>query len=160
MEGDPAQLTPRSALLVLTLTLGLSSLPIAACSSDEPVDAVTTTTSAPAVVADPDEFCARLATLADADPFREIFGNDNPMDAAAAFDNGQHVLDELAAAAPSSIAPAADGYRNAFAGFRDLVLPTDTIDQDSYEAAFDELRAQQQAARAELDRHLAEECSR
>lgn len=113
-----------------------------------------------ALDADPTAFCNRLEELAGSDPFAMIFGNENPMEAAAAFDNGQHQLDELAAVAPDSIAPSAERYREAFAGFRLLVLPPDTLDQASYQRSFDALRAEQRQARDDLDRHLAEECSR
>lgn len=161
MERDQAQLIRRRPLVPLVLAFGLSSHLLVACGGSGADGAIASTTSVGEVlVVDAEEFCERLGELEAADPFDGIFGNDSPMDAAAAFDNGQHVLDELVAVAPDGIAVSAEAYRDALAGFRDLVLPPDTIDVDDYEAAFDELRAQQDAARVELDRHLAEECAR
>jgi hypothetical protein len=143
--------------------LGLVALVLVGCASggegDDGGSADPAEPAGSALVVDAGEFCDRLSELPASDPFEMIFGNENPMDAAATFDNGEHQLDELAALAPESAAASAERYRQAFAGFRLLVLPPDTIDEATYRDSFDDLRAEQQAARAELDRHLAEECS-
>ena len=108
---------------------------------------------------DADRFCAQLADLTADDPFAEIFGNDDPMQAAVVFDRAQADLDALVVVAPDDIAPAAERYRDALDGFRAVILPTTTLDADAYRARFDELRAAQQAARQELDAYLADDCA-
>lgn len=81
------------------------------------------------------------------------------MDAAAAFDRGQARLDALVDVVPDDLRGSATGYRDVFEGYRSLILPSTTLDADTYEHRFDELRAEQEATRAELEVQLAERCS-
>jgi hypothetical protein len=167
VEGDPAELsglapTIRRALGAAVIgALVLWSL--AACSDgggeggDEAEGRSSTTVAT--VAPDADEFCAQLADILGDDPFAEIFGNDDPMQAAVVFDRAQAELEALVVVAPDDISPAAERYRDTLAGFRALILPAETIDADTYQARVDELRTEQQDARQELDAHLAGGCN-
>lgn len=139
----------------------LASLPLlAACSGggrDDQADdlaAATTTTAAPT----PASFCEQLVALRDDDPFARLFGHADPMQAAVAFDRAQAEIDALLASAPESMRAAATRYRDTLEGYRALILPSTTVDEAVYRARFDELRAEQEAARAELDAYAAERC--
>jgi hypothetical protein len=157
VEGPPAKLIGGLALAV-ALLVGAGG-----CSDDDDASSVTgdtTETTGSTVPAEPDQerFCAVLADLEADDPFAGIFGNDNPMTAAAAFDTGAAALGGLVAYAPAEIEPAAAEYADVFDGYRAIVLPDEPIDAASYGAAFDELEAREDAARAELDAYAAASC--
>jgi hypothetical protein len=117
VEGPPAKLIG-GVLLAAALVVGAS-----ACSDDGDDDASndagdTAETTGSTVPAEPDQvrFCAVLADLEADDPFAGIFGNDNPMTAAAAFDTGAAALGGLVAYAPAEIEPAAAEYADVFDG--------------------------------------------
>jgi hypothetical protein len=160
VEGPPAKLIGRLALAVALL------LGAAGCSdegddaSDPSGDTSSTESTSSTAPRGPDleRFCAVLADLEADDPFAGIFGNDNPMTAAAAFDTGAAALGGLVAYAPEEIEAAATEYAEAFDGYRAIVLPDEPIDAEAYRAAFDELVAREDAARAELDAYAATSC--
>lgn len=160
MEGDQAKLTPRRRLLpVLSVAIAVALL--SACSDGDDAasdDTVVVAPTAPADAPDPDAFCEQLTDLVADDPFDAIFGNDNPMQAAAAFDGGEVTLDALVAVAPDDIQGAAERYREAFLGWRGLILPSTTIDQADFDTESEQLRAERDAARAELDAYLIDAC--
>jgi hypothetical protein len=159
VEGPPAKLIG-GLVVAVALLFGT-----AACSdggdddaSDERRDTTASTSSTAPTGPDPERFCAVLADLEADDPFAGIFGNDNPMTAAAAFDTGAAALGALVVYAPVEIEDAASEYADVFEGYRAIVLPDEPIDAETYGAAFSELEAREDAARAELDAYAAASC--